>query len=230
LFDESWVTYLVSGFEVGEKGTPHIQGYMHFSDGKTMRQICNLVTGISLQEAKAQGENFDRRYTYCMKDGDYYEMGERPMNGVTTSTAKVIAAIKEGKTIQEMYDLFPSYMIHHSAKVKQYYADTAKKEDMKFYVMDEEMTMNMAIQTIYHNFDGAKLACVTELQQLEAYSEKYDTVVFFAETFDKLHLLWPYGAPVTYKYGYQQKPINCERFIVVTTASHLYGNYKKIKI
>ena len=50
------------GFEVGPKnGVPHLQGYMHFDNGKTMRHICNLVDNISLQEAKATGENFDRK-------------------------------------------------------------------------------------------------------------------------------------------------------------------------
>ena len=179
--DETWLTYLVVGFEVGPKnGVPHLQGYMHFDNGKTMRHICNLVDNISLQEAKATGENFDRRYLYCMKDGDFWEYGERPQNGVNTTSAKVMTAIKEGKTIEELYELFPSYMLHHSTKVKQYVLDIKPKQKPKLYVLKEGITMQSNIQDVLFEFPDAQLACVTELNQLESYEpDTYDTVVYF---------------------------------------------------
>lgn len=232
LCDKSYLTYMVIGFEIGPKnGLPHLQGYMHFDNGKTMKTICNEVPNISLIEAKAKGDKFDRRYKYCMKDDDYWEYGERPSDpGVNVTTTKVIDAIKEGKTIDELYEIFPSYMIHHSSKVKAYYEYIKPKHKTKFYVMPAAMSMHENIQLLHEEFhDLGAIAAVTELSQLMAY-ENYNTVIYFSEYYDKIHTLYPYGAPITYKYGYQQNVVNCERFIVVTDHHKLYENYHKIKI
>jgi len=57
----------VFGFEVGNKGTPHIQGYLYHHNKVSMRQIKNFF-----QEhiEKAKGTPQDN-YNYCTKDGEY---------------------------------------------------------------------------------------------------------------------------------------------------------------
>lgn len=70
--------YAVLGFEVGESGTPHIQGYVIFKNKYRLNQLkvyspqgqrCHWEPQ-SLYSTPAQAAE------YCMKDGDFKEFGE----------------------------------------------------------------------------------------------------------------------------------------------------------
>lgn len=221
---QHWVTYMVVGFEVGENGTSHMQGYVHFSDGKTMKQVLEWMPRAHLEIPRATGDKFSKRYEYCMKDDDYWEFGERPKEtGVTNKTNLVVEAIHEGKTYEQLMEIFPSYMIHHGPKVKAYIEQRRPRDKMSFFITnDDDDNDDLPVST-----NDNIVAIVTELSQLEAYS-RYDTVIFYANVFDKLYNLWPKGVPVTYKYGYQLKTVNCKNFIIATPAIFAkdYKNYK----
>lgn len=68
--------YLVYGKEIGEQGTPHLQGYIYFKNKKSLRQLKELVSQRAHFEA-AKGTGEENR-TYCTKQGDFYERGECP--------------------------------------------------------------------------------------------------------------------------------------------------------
>lgn len=70
--------YTVFGFEVGEKGTPHIQGYTYFKNPIRFSTIKGLLTRANLREARGSA---DKNYDYCTKDNDFYEFGDRPEQG-----------------------------------------------------------------------------------------------------------------------------------------------------
>jgi len=44
--------YKVFGFEVGNKGTPHIQGYLYHHNKVSMRQIKKLLSRAHIEKAK----------------------------------------------------------------------------------------------------------------------------------------------------------------------------------
>lgn len=69
--------YLVFGYERGEEGTPHLQGYVHFKSAKTMSAVKKLLPRAHLEERRA---TVDRAVEYCKKDGDYEEFGDKPMS------------------------------------------------------------------------------------------------------------------------------------------------------
>lgn len=237
LTEDGFVSYLVIGFEIAPTtGTPHLQGYMHFDNGKTMRAVCDRVHRISLQEAKAQGENYDRRYLYCMKDDtkefpeDYWEYGIRPHEGKNTSSDKVINAIKEGKKYDQLLELFPSFMMFHGKKVESYLQKLKKPEATKFYCINP---VDDAFQECYEYFnwdEKTKVVTITELVELEAY-EDYDHIILLeGGTFERRMNLWPRGAPITYRYGYELKKVICKKFIISTTTPRLYPLYKNIPL
>lgn len=224
-FAVDFCTYMVCGFEVGEQGTPHIQGYMHFAEGKSMSSVHKYIPRASLRNPKAVGDKFERRYTYCMKDGDYWEYGNQPKDGAPVTAYKVKDALAEGKSMKELREIFPLYMIANGPKVKAYMSLMKGKYETQFYVCDP---IADAITEVCTYFDGLDdLAIVTELSQLEAY-ETYENVIFMPEFYDRIYNLWPRGVPITYKYGYQQVVVKCQKFIVISSTPNLYSLYNKI--
>lgn len=74
--------YHVYGREVGESGTPHLQGYLYFPQPKSHKQLKGLLPGFFLENRK--GTHSQAR-DYCIKDGDYVEVGTPPQkNGGDT--------------------------------------------------------------------------------------------------------------------------------------------------
>jgi len=69
--------YQVFGYERGEEGTPHLQGYVHFASAKTMSAVSKLMPRAHLEARKG---TVDQAVDYCKKDGDYEEFGEKPMS------------------------------------------------------------------------------------------------------------------------------------------------------
>lgn len=68
------VAFLVFGREVGESGTPHLQGYIEFRVRKRLRQVKDLVGQRAHLEIR-RGTGPEAR-EYCLKDGDFEEFGE----------------------------------------------------------------------------------------------------------------------------------------------------------
>lgn len=69
--------YVVCGSEVGEQGTPHLQGFVYFSTMKSLKQVSKLLPRAHLEEAKG---SIDANREYCIKEGDFFEIGTPPLN------------------------------------------------------------------------------------------------------------------------------------------------------
>lgn len=61
---KSWIL----GYEVGEEGTPHIQGYMYFENARTFESIKKAIPRAHIEKAKGSTED---NFKYCSKDGKY---------------------------------------------------------------------------------------------------------------------------------------------------------------
>lgn len=61
---EQWIY----GFEVGESGTPHIQGYVRFKYPARFSTLRNAVRRAHWEKAKGTS---DQNYRYCSKEGDF---------------------------------------------------------------------------------------------------------------------------------------------------------------
>lgn len=105
--------YWCFGKEVGESGTPHLQGYLEFQNNTKLRisavqtriQAIGL-NGYAILIAKGTGQ---QNITYCSKDGDFFEGGVRPSGqGKRTDLDVVCEEISNGATMQELIEKFPS--------------------------------------------------------------------------------------------------------------------------
>jgi len=69
--------YLVFGREVGEQGTPHLQGYIYFKNAKTLSAAIKTFPRRAHLEIAI--DTATGNYGYCTKDGDFEEFGVRPL-------------------------------------------------------------------------------------------------------------------------------------------------------
>lgn len=69
--------YQVFGYERGEAGTPHLQGYVHLKSAKTLSAMKKMMPRAHLEPRKG---TIDQAVDYCKKEGDYEEFGVKPMS------------------------------------------------------------------------------------------------------------------------------------------------------
>lgn len=71
-------SYLIFGKEVGEEGTPHLQGYVSFASQKTLATLKKKFQARAHWEV-ARGTP-KQASEYCEKEGDVFEKGTRPLS------------------------------------------------------------------------------------------------------------------------------------------------------
>jgi len=69
--------YLVFGKEVGESGTPHLQGFVHFENARSFKALKAALPRAHI-EIKSSRSTFAQASEYCKKDGDFHEQGVLP--------------------------------------------------------------------------------------------------------------------------------------------------------
>lgn len=105
--------YMVCGYEEGENGTPHIQGFISFVDKKRFQQVKRFIgERAHIEKAKHPKEAAE----YCKKDGVFDEKGENPWKtqGKRTDLEEFKDAVKGGDMEKA------SLMENHSAVWARY--------------------------------------------------------------------------------------------------------------
>lgn len=101
-----FATYLIFGREVGEQGTPHLQGYIRFNNAvraaTAQRTVCARCFSTP-----ANGSP-DQNIAYCSKDGDFEEFGIRPQQGKRTDIEKAMLLVKGGGSYRDVVEQVPS--------------------------------------------------------------------------------------------------------------------------
>lgn len=74
-FADCGAQYYVYGDEVGDEGTPHLQGYVYFKSQRTMASLKKKFPRAHLDKRKGSHE---QAVDYCKKDGRFVEFGDPP--------------------------------------------------------------------------------------------------------------------------------------------------------
>jgi hypothetical protein len=113
------IKYLVYGEEVGEQGTPHLQGYVSFVARRTLNQLKSIISPTAHFQI-AKGSPAQNR-TYCTKDGAYTEFGQLPGgSGTRTDLNQLKKAIKEGKSRDEIFEAFTSECFRYERAISKW--------------------------------------------------------------------------------------------------------------
>lgn len=118
------IQYVIFGQEVGETGTPHLQGYLQLSGGKRIRTVHSLLGFSDLHMEAALGSD-ENNFTYCSKDGQFEEFGERQTirakraasNTENTQYENLMAEIREGASLIQIASSYPKLFIKHHAGI-----------------------------------------------------------------------------------------------------------------
>lgn len=122
-FKEFDCTYMVYGREVGESGTPHLQGFLVLNSSPVrLSAMKKIHQGAHWEISKG---NSEQNRVYCTKDGDYVETGLIPMSNKRKGAIEIerwdtaLCAAKEGR-----FDDIPSdILIRHLGNLKKIRAD-----------------------------------------------------------------------------------------------------------
>lgn len=71
-------TYIVYGNEVGDSGTPHLQGYVRFKNARQFGSVSKDFPRAHLEIARGSPK---QNRDYCTKSGEFIERGEFPDDG-----------------------------------------------------------------------------------------------------------------------------------------------------
>lgn len=89
---EMEVDYAVVGREVGESGTPHLQGFIHFKNARGFNALRRALFNAHIEPRKGTPKE---AADYCKKEGNFWEKGQLPQQGRRTDLKEVVEELKD---------------------------------------------------------------------------------------------------------------------------------------
>lgn len=115
--------YRIFGYEVGECGTEHVQGYIQFTKKLALTAVKKLIPRAHW-EMQSKNSSALEAAEYCRKDGDFYEQGEISCTGDRKDLDAIKDKINNGETtVDKIVMEFP--VLYH-----QYGRTLSKIEDI----------------------------------------------------------------------------------------------------
>lgn len=153
--------YAIVGKEVGESGTPHLQGYVSFSKTKRFTGVKKLV-GDRAHIEKAKG-NEQSNFDYCSKQGDYEEFGHRSSPGKRSDLDAFCDAVKAGnRDVKKLRDEFRDVFAKYSRFVIDYIRDSVDDPVIPDHPLrDWQEDLN---QILIHEPDDRKVIFVVDYE------------------------------------------------------------------
>jgi len=107
------VKYAVFGYEVGDNGTPHLQGFVSLEKKKRLNGVKAIVLARSHLETRKGSKA--QAIEYCKKDDNFEEFGDVSMasgkQGHRTDLDRVGDMVKSGASLREVAEEHPSTYI-----------------------------------------------------------------------------------------------------------------------
>lgn len=218
--------YLICGFEIGEQGVPHMQGYVYFDRKISLKQLRNYNKRAHYE--RRMSPKIAQAVEYCKKDGEYVEFGKEPSHGGEKVTFEMIEEAM--KSPEEHPIIYMRYKKGYDLMKQD--IQVRKEIETKFFVIDNTGDPITEILTYFDwtKEDCKNLAVVTDLVKIDAYKTKeIDKIIYFVDCHELEHDLWPRGVPISYKYGYEIRVVKPVTLVIVTNRPKDFKLYKYIK-
>lgn len=126
--------YLIYGKEVGESGTPHLQGYVYFAEAKTGSRVKALLPRTSHIE-KRRAPKAEQAIEYCKKEGNWTEKGEPPCSQAEKGKRGAEAArwaIKKARTgdLKTIEEETPGLFLQYGPRLESLFVPPNKPLDV----------------------------------------------------------------------------------------------------
>lgn len=157
--------YLVYGKEVGESGTPHLQGYVYFTNARTGKAVKKLISDRCHIE-KQRGTN-KQAAEYCKKEGQWKEFGTMPEQGKRNDLIELRDLIASGEKTAEDIAVENPQMYH-------VYGRTLEKIEDITLRLTERKEMTKGIWYYGPTGVGKSHSAFNHVQAGERYVHKFD--------------------------------------------------------
>lgn len=122
-------TYHVIGHEVGDSGTPHLQGYVEFGSQRTFASLKSSFPRLHMEARKGTPQ---QAADYCKKEGDYVEQGKLSKPGQRSDLLALHALASNLASDHQMYEELPSTMLRFHRNAAHCRLTYARKLHAKF--------------------------------------------------------------------------------------------------
>lgn len=125
------IVYIVYGKEVGQSGTPHLQGTVCFRSRKRLPQIIGIIGQAHCTVTRYLEQSIE----YCKKDNDFIEVGDASdlliEKGQRSDLEEFKASVKEGVTnLVELREIHSEVCAKYPRFVHQYVRDCTPKHEV----------------------------------------------------------------------------------------------------
>lgn len=123
------VNYIGFGYEVAPStGTPHLQGYINFSNSKTFSAVKKLLPdGCHIEVCKGLPS---QNMTYCEKEGNFWESGTRPKDpkkNIQNNWQNIAMDIEYGISWKDLLKKYPREAMTSTKGLRTYYEECRPK-------------------------------------------------------------------------------------------------------
>lgn len=186
-------TYQIIGFEIApRKKTLHLQCYIYYREKVTKSVFEKMIIerfGRNLHSEPQKARENVKAYAYCMDEGDYYEMGERPRQGHRTDLEVIKHDILNGKSEKKIATEYFSQWCQYRRAFTEYRRLTAPSFK-KTLVYSYDIANYAQIKNIY------KIATPNDLIVKEPYENGMSlhllTHKLFSKEYERIYV--PAGA------------------------------------
>jgi hypothetical protein len=127
------IEYLIIGKEVGEEGTPHLQGFCSFRVKQSLRGAKRFL-GVRCHLEAARGRPYQAA-EYCRKEGEYVEFGKCPPgSGARTDLVDAVARVKSGATKSDLIEESPALLARYPRFFSELFLSHGKSRDWETQV------------------------------------------------------------------------------------------------
>jgi len=105
--------YIVIGKEIGDNGTPHLQGTICFANARAFNAIKKLIPKAHIEICKSLQDSI----VYCKKDNNFVEVGDKPLSNQEKGIKQKerwIVALAEAKAFGETNDDEINFKYHRT--------------------------------------------------------------------------------------------------------------------